>query len=75
VIRALKALFGWRTIAATGVWRYQQNIVTGWRRAVRCGSGYQPRDVRWLTHQTDHLFDDAGRQVMPPCCGTSGVRR
>lgn len=48
-MRWIKSLFAWETRRDTGVWLYQENMVTGARRIVRiAGSGYQPRDFSWL---------------------------
>jgi hypothetical protein len=50
----LAALIGWRSVSTTGVWDYQQNKITGRRRAVRVNaSGHQPQDHIWLAGLSD----------------------
>lgn len=43
-----RAAFAWETKRDTGVWLYQENRVTGARRALYCGGGYQPLNEVWL---------------------------
>ena len=45
----LRSLFAWETVFRSGVFEYQENAVTGARRAYRwCGGGYSPIDMDWL---------------------------
>jgi len=56
----LRALFAWRDVRDSGVWRYRENAVTGVRVAVRVGAGgYQPVDLVWLKADGRQL-DDPG---------------
>jgi hypothetical protein len=48
-MRWIKSLFAWETRRDTGVWIYQENMVTGARRIVRIArAGHQPCDFSWL---------------------------
>lgn len=54
VIRWVRALFAWRTVRDRGVWRYQENRITGKRRAQRMqATGHQPVDRAWLEGGSD----------------------
>jgi hypothetical protein len=45
----LRSLFAWRTVRDSGVYLYQENAVTGARRAMRYNvGGAQPLDHDWL---------------------------
>ena len=45
----LRALFAWREVFRCGVYAYEENSVTGERRAYRVNSGgYSPLDRAWL---------------------------
>jgi hypothetical protein len=45
----LKSLFAWRNVFDAGVYAYQENAVTGRRRALRINSGgYSPLALDWL---------------------------
>jgi hypothetical protein len=46
--RWLKSLFAWRHAFDAGVFTYEQNEITGKRRAFRCSNGYSPLDMQWL---------------------------
>lgn len=52
MIRWLLSLFAWREVHDSGlwhgVWSYQENRITGARRAVRVGGGYNPLNRDWL---------------------------
>lgn len=48
MIRFIRSLFAWRDAFSTGKWLYQQNAVTGARRALEQTAGYQPLNARWL---------------------------
>lgn len=51
----IRSLFAWRTIRDHGMWRYQENGVTGARRALRIeDEAYAPLDVRWLEAGASH---------------------
>ena len=42
----------WLTVHDTGVWRYQENAVTGRRRILRVNlNGYQPINASWVEGQ------------------------
>jgi hypothetical protein len=60
----IKSLFAWRDVKWTPVWRYQENSVTGRRRAIRCGSGYTPLDFDWLERRRD--FHPQELNAWPP---------
>ena len=45
--RLTDALFPWREVRNTGGWRYEENVRTGQRRAIRIRR-WQPLDVAWL---------------------------
>ncbi|GJE77228.1 hypothetical protein BGCPKDLD_3831 [Methylorubrum suomiense] len=63
MIRWFKSLFAWRTIRQMGVYAYQQNAVTGKRRAVRLTMGcHSPIDENWLA--TGEWSE--GRRPPPP---------
>lgn len=50
----LRAPFAWRSVSILGVWDYQENGITGARRAVRAmEGGWQPKDQIWLSGATD----------------------
>lgn len=46
--RIFVAPFAWRDVRDQGVWLYQQNAVTGARRAVRISRCGQPIDFAWI---------------------------
>ena len=48
MLRWLRSLIAWRTVHDSGVWLYQENAVTGARRALRFSPGHQPRRDQWL---------------------------
>lgn len=53
--RWLRALFGWHDVRCSGVWLYQENAVTGARRARRVLTGlHQPIDFDWLDAGAGH---------------------
>lgn len=49
-MRWLKSLFAWHEVEGVGggVWRYEENAVTGARRAYRVMGGHQPQNIWWL---------------------------
>ena len=50
-MRSIRALFAWKTVFYSGFYCYQENSVTGKRRAVEAHAwteGWAPRDVQWL---------------------------
>lgn len=58
------APFHWRYRFAAGVWRYDENTMTGRRRAVRAYSGgYSPLDATWLARGVGSpiIIDDMGK--------------
>lgn len=44
----IRSWFAWREVRDAGVWSYQQNTITGARRAIDKGGPWQPVDWRWL---------------------------
>jgi hypothetical protein len=55
MLRFLKSLFAWKTIKFEGVYRYDENCVTGARRALRtCQGGHSPVDLDWLDAGIGH---------------------
>ncbi len=48
MIRLIKSLFAWRDVNIEGKWLYQENAITGRRRAVSLSGGYSPLDFDWL---------------------------
>lgn len=47
--RWVRSLFAWREVFRAGVWAYEENAVTGARRARRyLGYGYSPKATNWL---------------------------
>ncbi|MBS7545104.1 hypothetical protein [Ancylobacter oerskovii] len=55
MLRLLKSLFAWRTVRDQGVWLYQENAVTGARRAIRQRhTVWSPIDLEWLEAGTAH---------------------
>lgn len=59
MIRWLLSLFAWREVHDQGlwhgVWSYQENRITGKRRVVRVGGGYNPIDHDWLERRERSL--------------------
>ena len=55
MLRFIRSLFAWRLVKVSGVYGYEQNTVTGARRAVRVNSGgYSPVDLDWLDAGNGH---------------------
>lgn len=45
----IAALFAWSPVRDSGVWMYEQNEITGKRRATRYNYNvWQPLDANWL---------------------------
>lgn len=66
--RWFKSLFAWREIHRAGVFIYQENAVTGERRARRyLRTGYSPLDRAWLEHRPE--------TPIPPPSDGSAVQR
>lgn len=54
----------WRTMITTTVWVYEENSVTGQRRAIWYGGGgHQPIDMTWL-RRGDIVHGPHGRFVI-----------
>ena len=54
MIRWFKSLFAWETDFEAGIYAYQENRVTGARRARRVVvGGWSPINWGWLTRQAD----------------------
>lgn len=66
-MRWLRSLFAWREVRDTGAHTYQVNAVTGARRVLRCGAGYQPVDAGWLATGawTNHALPPSGKSALP----------
>ncbi|MFB9149550.1 hypothetical protein [Roseovarius ramblicola] len=47
-LRRVFSPFAWRDVRATQAWVYQENALTGDRRAVHLGGGYAALDIGWL---------------------------
>ncbi len=62
-MRWLRSLFAWRTVKDTGVWKYRENAITGRRKAVWSGGGYQPLDAGFL-RPGDVVIGYYGRKVI-----------
>lgn len=84
MLRWFRSLFAWREYRHSGVWLYEQNDVTGHRRAFKVSSCYQPVDLEWLTAGAlpAVAFGAQGREVFaerwtmpPPPRGGSGASR
>jgi hypothetical protein len=58
-----KALFSWKIIRETGVWVYEENTVTGTRRALRVSSAYQPIDFSMIREGDWVIGQGSGRVV------------
>ncbi len=55
MLRFIRSLFAWRTVRVAGVYAYEQNAITGARRAVRINSGgHSPVDLDWLDAGKGH---------------------
>ncbi len=48
MIRWFKSLFAWQHIGDLGVWRYEENTITGARRAIRLDGLNGPWNSQWL---------------------------
>ncbi len=70
MIRFFRSIFAWRTVRDTGVWRYSENAVTGRRKAVWGGYGYQPVD-HGLLGVGDVIYGPRGREVIDSEFGTA----
>jgi len=57
VIKVILAPFKWKEIFTAGVYSYQENSVTGDRRAIRIiKGGWSPLDTRWLGINSNSPF-------------------
>jgi hypothetical protein len=48
LLRRVLAPLAWRDVRVTQAWAYQENALTGDRRAVHRGGGYAACDIGWL---------------------------
>lgn len=48
MLRLLRSQFAWRDMFVAGAWLYQENSITGERRARLWCTGYSPVDKTWL---------------------------
>jgi hypothetical protein len=53
MLRRFKIAMAWRTVHDSGVNAYQENDVTGDRRCIPSGPGYQPVNLGWLRGDVD----------------------
>lgn len=44
----LRSLFAWEFVGELGVWRYEQNRITGARRAYNLSGMHGPKHSQWL---------------------------
>jgi hypothetical protein len=59
VIRWLKSLFAWESVRWAGCYLYEENRITGRRRATTITSGgYSPIDFDWLDGGKGHPIID-----------------
>ena len=49
MLRWFLSLFAWREEHHSGVWLYEQNAITGQRRATKVSGCYQSVNLEWLT--------------------------
>lgn len=63
MIRWLKSLFAWRPVRNSGVWLYEQNELTGQRRAILISGCYQPLNYGFL-RDGDSVIGRKGRYVI-----------
>lgn len=63
MVRWFQSLFAWRPIRNTGVWLYEQNNVTGQRRAIDAGGCWQPLDWDFM-RAGDIVVSRRGRYVI-----------
>lgn len=55
MLRWVRSWFAWRRAFEAGVWLYEENTVTGRRRATRIESGgHSPVDFDWLDAGIGH---------------------
>lgn len=70
IIRWFRSLGAWRVVHQSAVHDYEQNQVTGKRRAIRrMAGGHCPVDTFWLAGHSDTPFS----RVLSPPTGGSGV--
>lgn len=49
MIRWFRSLFAWKLVRVEAFWAYEENAVTGKRRALSLlAGGYSPWDAEWL---------------------------
>lgn len=61
MLRLIRSLFAWRTIRDQGVWLYEENAVTGARRATRIrGDVWSPINWDWLEAGSSHAVRELG---------------
>jgi hypothetical protein len=53
----IRSWFAWKDIRDSGVWLYQENTITGSRRAIRLSRTWQPLDVEWLEQGNTDAYD------------------
>lgn len=55
MFRFLRSLFAWRDHHQCGAWLYQENMITGDRRAFQIYTGYSPID-RTFIRGSDRIY-------------------
>jgi hypothetical protein len=48
ILKWLHSFFSWKPYRDTGIWRYEENAVSGKRRAIKVGPCFQPLMLDWL---------------------------
>lgn len=49
--RRIRAAFAWKQVRDSGVYVYEENTITGERRAIPYSLAYQPLDREWLANR------------------------
>lgn len=52
MLKFFRSLFAWEDVKSDLSWRYQENRVTGRRRAITVNGGYACIDLDWLDEQS-----------------------
>ncbi len=48
MLKFFRSLFAWENVKTGGKWLYQENGITGRRRAISQSNGFSPLDFDWL---------------------------
>lgn len=55
MFRFIRSIFAWQFVKIDGIWLYEQNAVSGRRRATEIlAGGYSPVDLDWLDAGNGH---------------------